>query len=89
MPMYHLHTFPRPQHMAIQASGVTAPTHCTSGTQQNPPDTVHSHQNGRKHEQKQSTTACLRVPTAHITGTRSAPTDGFPHIYTPWTLPSR
>ena len=29
------------------------------------------------------------MPTAHITGTRSAPTDGFPHIYTPWTLSSR
>ena len=42
MPMYHLHTPPRPQRMAIQTSGVTAPTHSTSGTQYNPRDTVHS-----------------------------------------------
>ena len=42
MPMYHLHTPPRPQRMAIQTSGVTAPTHSTSGTQYSPRDTVHS-----------------------------------------------
>ena len=69
MPMYHLHTFPRPQHMVIQASGVTAPTHCTSGTQQNPRDTVHSMktvENMSKNSPRHST-ACLRVPSANRT----------------------
>ena len=52
MPMYHLHTPPRPQRMAIQTSGVTAPTHSTSGTQYNPRDTVHSMKIYQKCEQK-------------------------------------